>query len=308
MGWNSHHRVVARVVLSVGLSTLLMGACGDGVSTTACFEAPSMEFGASIEEPDHVEVPVRFQSGCTWLAGTLYLPPGNGPHPAMAFLHGSGEAARLGYGGPWITTPLVEAGIAVLTYDKRGVGESQGSCCADDDGAYDVLAADGDAAVRVLRHHGDIDHDRIGVFGLSAAGWVMPIMAERNPDVSFTVTFSGSAVSVGEEIRFSQLTGEDESTPPNTPLDEAVRQVRAEEASGFDPRPFLELARAPGLWIYGAQDQSQPTALDIEILEEIAERHGREFTVELYHDLGHDTTHDPRPIARMIEWIHATIE
>ena len=62
----------------------------------------------------------------------------------MIWVHGSGEQPRLNYGA--VVAPLVEDGIAVFSYDKRGVGESEGDCCTSP-GKYDLVAADADGAV-----------------------------------------------------------------------------------------------------------------------------------------------------------------
>jgi alpha-beta hydrolase superfamily lysophospholipase len=81
-----------------------------------------VQFGNPSDVADHREVPVHFTCEGNALAGTIYLPLKEGRHPAVVWLHGSGEQARLTYG------PLVAAyindGIAFFTYDKRGVGES----------------------------------------------------------------------------------------------------------------------------------------------------------------------------------------
>jgi alpha-beta hydrolase superfamily lysophospholipase len=58
------------------------------------------------------------------LRGTIYLPPGHGRHPAVIWLHGSGEQPRLSYGP--LVAAYVNDGIAFFTYDKRGVAESEG--------------------------------------------------------------------------------------------------------------------------------------------------------------------------------------
>lgn len=296
-------RGVAAAVLAAGMAT---AACGSsGPSAEACAPSPPT-FGEPVRRADHVATDVRFQSGCEALAGTLYQPPAGGPHPTMVFLHGSGEARRLGFGGAWITTPLVGAGIAVMTHDKRGVGESEGRCCPGDDGDLEALARDGLAAIDALGARGDVGP--IGLLGVSQGGWVIPIIADRAPAVGFSVVFSGTAVSFGEEILYSRLTGGEAVLPPGADLDAILAEVRAAGPSGFDPRPLLRTFPVPGLWIYGARDGSQPTALDVEVLERIGAEHDRDFTVEVFPELGHDTTHDPAAIETMLTWIERTLE
>ncbi|HEX6197585.1 MAG TPA: alpha/beta hydrolase [Jiangellaceae bacterium] len=291
---------VACAVVALGL---LVAACDASLEEQCAASPPRYE--APERDDDHVATEVRFQSGCTTLAGTLYQPLGEGPHPTMVFLHGSGEMPRLGFGSPWITTPLVEAGMAVMSYDKRGVGDSGGECCPDEDDDFETLTADGLAAVDALAGRDDVGP--IGLLGVSQGGWVIPKMVARSPKVAYTVILSGSAVSVGEEITYSDLTGEPYLLPSDIDMENILRQVREEGPSGFDPRPLLRAYRVPGLWIYGARDGSQPTALDVEVLERIEAEQGRDFTVEVFPDLGHDTTHDHTVIETMLAWLDQTL-
>jgi len=68
---------------------------------------------------------IRFSSGNIKLAGSLALPEGEGPFPAIVFVHGSGRATRHRF-NRWATY-FEERGIASLRYDKRGTGFSEGT-------------------------------------------------------------------------------------------------------------------------------------------------------------------------------------
>src|SRR5207249_3459547 len=85
---------------------------------------------------------VRFKSDDVNLEGTLYLPQGPPPYPAVVLLHGSGPLSRYSFGP--IPHFFAAAGLAVLTYDKRGTGQSTGSF---DTATFDQLAEDGASAV-----------------------------------------------------------------------------------------------------------------------------------------------------------------
>lgn len=291
------------MVAVAGLALVAVG-CGTSPSAEQCVASPAA-FELPQRHDDHVAVDVGFRSGCVTLAGTLYQPVGAGPHPTMVFLHGSGETPRLGFGGPWITTPLVAAGIAVMSYDKRGVGASEGRCCPDEGDGFETLTADGLAAVEALVGRDDVGP--IGLLGVSQGGWVIPKMVAGSPQVAYTVIFSGTTVSVGEEIAYSRLTGGANLLPADIDLDEVLRDVRAAGPSGFDPRPLLRTYRVPGLWIYGARDGSQPTVLDVEVLERLKVEQGRDLTIEVFPELGHDTTHDPDAIEIMLAWLKKTL-
>ena len=139
--------------------------------------APSVSFDPAVVSSSHREFGVRFTCVGAQLAGTLNVPLGRGPFPAVVWVHGAGESARLPYDGAPLVQALVDSGIAVLSYDKRGVGESEGECCPGDYGQFNLLAADVDGAVAALRSRPEIDPNRIGLLGASQAGWVVPLAA-----------------------------------------------------------------------------------------------------------------------------------
>lgn len=110
--------------------------------------------------PGRIEIDLGFRGddGAV-LAGTLILPPDAGPHPAVVFHFGSDRWTRMTWqaGGPvwWI-----QNGIAVFTYDKRGVGRSQGTCCPwRDPGYFPLLGGDVSAAARAVADRPEIRGD-----------------------------------------------------------------------------------------------------------------------------------------------------
>ena len=69
---------------------------------------------------------ITFQNGDVTLAGTLDLPAGEGPFPAIVTVHGSPPLTRNDIYNLNISHFFVQNGYAVLQYDKRGAGESTG--------------------------------------------------------------------------------------------------------------------------------------------------------------------------------------
>ncbi|MFC5582144.1 alpha/beta hydrolase family protein [Rhodanobacter terrae] len=130
------------------------------------------------------------------LAGTLSVPSGKGPFPAVVLVSGTGHNTR--DETVWnhqvflvLADALNRAGVAVLRYDKRGVGGSSG----DYDAATTAdFASDADAAVAWLRRQPGIDANRIGVLGHSEGGVIAPMVADRDPNVAFVVTIAGPAI------------------------------------------------------------------------------------------------------------------
>ena len=152
-------------------------------------EAPRVARRVEIER--HQDV--RFVNGDIELAGTLIRPATGNRHPAIILVHGSGPASREQI-LPFARF-LVRRGIAVLAYDKRGVGGSTGDWTM---ATFDDLASDVVAAFRYLASRQDIDTSAIGLFGVSQAGWVMPLAAVSEPRIAFLVSVSGPGIPPSE--------------------------------------------------------------------------------------------------------------
>lgn len=124
------------------------------------------------------------------LVGDLMLPTGPGPHPVVLLVHGDGPMPRDGFGyyRP-LQAALARQGYASFSWDKPGVGASTGDWEAQSmqDRAEEVTAA-----AALLRQRSEIDRQRIGLWGISQAGWVMPLALARDPRLAFMITVSGA--------------------------------------------------------------------------------------------------------------------
>ena len=145
---------------------------------------------------------VRFSNGNVQLVGTLITPATQGPYPAVILVHASGAEDRE-YLLPFARF-LIRHGMAVLGYDKRGVGASTGDW---NKASFDDLAGDVLAAFDYLKTRPDIQHGQIGMLGWSQAGWVMPLAATRAKDLAFLISISGAGVS-GAETTIDQARNE----------------------------------------------------------------------------------------------------
>ena len=149
---------------------------------------------------------VSFENGDITLAGTLTLPAGNGPFPAVLLISGSGPQNRdeevFGH-KPFLVLSdhLTRAGISVLRVDDRGVGESTGDS---DNATSEDFADDALAGVDFLLSRPRIDPERIGLIGHSEGGIVAPMVVSRSKDVSFLVMLAGPGVA-GDEILVRQM-------------------------------------------------------------------------------------------------------
>ena len=145
-------------------------------------------------------IDVTIPAGSVRLAARLYLPSGLGPFPALVFTHGSGPSGRDSSRYQEEAEHFTAAGIACLTYDKRGYGASTGDWKT---AAFDDLALDAIAAVQYLRSRSDIDRKRIGIRGASQSGWVLPLAASHSADIAFLVLISPPAVSPYEQVLYN---------------------------------------------------------------------------------------------------------
>ncbi len=146
---------------------------------------------------------VTFANGDVTIGGTLTIPAGTGPHPAVLLITGSGPQDRdesiMGH-KPFLVLAdyLTRCGIAVLRTDDRGVGESTGSFAK----ATTVeFASDAEAAVAFLKAQKEVDPKRIGLVGHSEGGVTAPLVAAKSSDVAFVVLMAGVGVPIDELLR-----------------------------------------------------------------------------------------------------------
>jgi len=139
------------------------------------------------------------------LAGTLTLPSGDIPFPAVLLITGSGPQDRnetIYNHRPFLVLAdfLTRQGVAVLRVDDRGVGESTGdfSQATSEDFASDVLAG-----IEYLETRKEINPKKIGLLGHSEGGLIAPMVAVKSPDVAFIVLMAGPGLT-GEEILYLQ--------------------------------------------------------------------------------------------------------
>ncbi|MCS7045452.1 MAG: alpha/beta fold hydrolase [Gemmataceae bacterium] len=139
------------------------------------------------------------------LAGTLTLPRGPGPFPAVVLLSGSGPQDRdetIFNHKPFLVLAdhLTRHGIAVLRLDDRGVGGSTGNVLTAtlEDCAQDVLAC-----LQFLKGRKEINARKLGLIGHSEGGILAPYVAAKSDDVAFVVLLAGTGLP-GEELLYLQ--------------------------------------------------------------------------------------------------------
>lgn len=161
------------------------------------------------------------------IAGTLTLPAGAGPHPAVLMITGSGAQDRdetiFEHKPFWVIADhLSRSGIAVLRVDDRGIG---GSDRGPDAATSLNYAGDVLAGVDYLARQSEIDADKIGLIGHSEGGLIAPIAATRTEQVAFIVLLAGPGIS-GKDLMPLQLAAIQRSV--GRPQDNIDRQLAAQ--------------------------------------------------------------------------------
>ena len=189
------------------------------------------------------EVSFANTNGGITIAGTLTLPEGDGPFPAVVMITGSGAQDRdetlLGH-KPFavIADYFTRRGIAVLRTDDRGVGGTTGSVTLSTSSDF---ASDALAGVSFLQTQDKIDPDRIGLIGHSEGGLIAPIAASQSKAVDFIILLAGTGVS-GREILVRQLAdifrtrGVDEEALKNKPKRKFVSSISSWRMIPIKPR------------------------------------------------------------------------
>lgn len=250
---------------------------------------------------------VTFESEGISLAGTIYIP--KQPHASIVIVHGSDRVPRM----TTFAKLLAKNDILVLTYDKRGVGESGGIYAGPEVGTNNIstanlnlLAKDANAAVNII--HQQNKNIPIGLLGFSQAGWIIPIAANKNPLIEFMVLFSCPTITTLEQLRFQFYTNGRKDFWDNHTEEDAREHIKNDpdryQFTGTDPKVALSTLSIPGIWIFGEQDIQIPVKLGIEHINTLKTQ-GKPFEYILFSTLGHNTAfaNTTAPVDISIHWI-----
>jgi CubicO group peptidase (beta-lactamase class C family)/pimeloyl-ACP methyl ester carboxylesterase len=136
------------------------------------------------------------------LAGSLTIPPGAGPFPAVVLIPKAGPIdrdERILNHRPFLVLAdyLTRAGIAVLRTDVRGAGKSGGKFA----GAQAAdFAGDAEAALEYLRTRKEVDSSRVGLISHGEGGRVAGTAAARNRNAGFVVMLGAAAVPLAANL------------------------------------------------------------------------------------------------------------
>ena len=156
----------------------------------------------SFKITDHEVTFLNAKEGIT-LAGTLSIPEAQIKPSVVILISGAGPHDRdceQENGKKLfviIADYFTQHGIAVLRYDKRGTGKSEGDF--NTSFTFD-FARDAAAAVEFLKKRSDIDTHKIGLVGHSEGGLISFIVASQSPDVAFMVCMGGAVITDIDDI------------------------------------------------------------------------------------------------------------
>jgi pimeloyl-ACP methyl ester carboxylesterase len=217
--------------------------------------------------PDFRKETITFQDGENVLAGDLSLPDGPAPYPAVAFVDGSGPSSRHNWASwPGRATPdeFLRRGFATLIWSKPGVDESTGDYLKQ---TMALRAEEVAAAMAYLAEQSDIDGNRIGLWGGSQAGWVMPMVpALRN--VAFVIAIACPAqsgikqmlFSVGNELAIVGISTDDRA--------DALEHIRALHEIWRNATDYEEYLRDHEEWLAEAAQRSWYSTVKSQIAEQ----------------------------------------
>ncbi len=230
---------------------------------------------------------ITFSSHKATLQGTIWLPPGKGPFPAIALV----PAGPLGRTAPaTFTNFFLSQGFAVFAYDRRP-GQA----------SFEILAADAVAAVDALRRRPEVDSRLVGLWGHSQGGWLALLAAAASSNVAFVINHSGMLVPAWQQESYRIAAEAAADGTDSEVIQDAVRfharMMRVAQTGkgwpdvekalaikpappwhalvykpsslselqrfwrddfSFDPRPFAARVRQPVLALFGGLDRSTP--------------------------------------------------
>ncbi len=202
------------------------------------------------------ETEVEIGHGEWVLPGTITLPVGKGPFPALILVHGSGPQDRdetVGPNKPFrdLAWGLASRGVAVLRYEKRTKHYAKklvatiGSLTVREEAILDAAEA-----VSLLQKTRKIDAGRIFVLGHSLGGMLLPRIGEGNPEIAGLIFLAANARPL-EDLILEQTLYQVES---GGNLSDEGRQLVSEVEKQVDAIKDLPNKKVSGSHFFGVPE------------------------------------------------------
>ncbi|MEV0762944.1 alpha/beta fold hydrolase [Nocardia sp. NPDC050435] len=226
--------------------------------------------------------------------GTVSVPHGPGPHPAVVLLAGGGAFDRDGTAGPNkslkdLAWGLATRGLAVLRFDKVTLVHADRFWASDPTVVQEYLPH-ALAAIEMLGAIPSVDPNRIFVVGHSMGGKLAPRVAEAAPGVAGIAILAGDTAPMQWAMLrvLRHLAEVDPATAATLPAEETIiAQARAVDSPDLSPAtPSSELPfGAPGsYWLDLRSYDPVATAAALDKPMFIAQG-GRDYQVTIADDL-----------------------
>lgn len=204
------------------------------------------------------EIPVVFRSAGQQIVGIWHRPDGEGPFPAVVFLHGfTGNKAESHRIFVQQARRLARIGIASLRFDFRGSGDSEGEFR---DMTISGEIADARAAFSWVVSRQDADPNRLGLLGMSLGGLVAAFAAAERQDLRALVLWNpvADAAAARERRRTATSDAELREFGVVNNAGYAVGLNFLAELDRLDPVSALAPTQVPVLIVNGTADDVVP--------------------------------------------------
>lgn len=135
-------------------------------------------------------VPFEFAFGGNELRGLIDEPSNKTPSSLIVIVHGHGKTDV--QNGQWMNlrSTFTKLGITTVLWDKAGCGKSDG--VYDHNQSVQSSAQEAAAAIAELRRRKIRGADHIGLWGISRAGWICPLVIKEDPMIAYWISVSGT--------------------------------------------------------------------------------------------------------------------
>jgi dienelactone hydrolase len=186
------------------------------------------------------------------LPGTLTLPAGKGPFPAVVLVHGSGphdRDERIGSSAPFrdIAWGLAQKGIAVLRYDKRTFVHGAKFAALKNFTLNDETVDDAVLAAATARRAEEINPGKVFVVGHSQGGLALGRIAEKDPRAAGFISLAGPARPL-EDLILEQVTDRGTESMKKA-VAEAVAKVKSKDLAADAPASEMPLGIPASYWL-----------------------------------------------------------
>ena len=243
-------------------------------------QATQVPAPAVAEDANFSEREVMVGEGERALPGTLDMPKGDGPFPAVVLVHGSGAHDRdetIGPNKPFldIARGLAAQGVAVLRYEKRSHVRPQ-DFASGNFGVDDETTNDAVLAVETLRQTAGIDPKRVFVLGHSQGGMMAPRIAAVCGHVAGLVLLAAPSRSlldivIEQNRRMAVLDDGKTSDAERDAIAKLIEQVRITRDTATDPATKTVMGQPAGYWrsidAVDAVAEAQSVALPMLVLQ-----------------------------------------